>query len=400
MWKKLLLGDTCYISSGNSIPKKKKEMQIKNVKGTPYIATKDISFDGKINYTNGVHIPKDAQSKFKKSISNATLICAEGGSAGRKIAFSSQECCYGNKLFSISAKKDLLPKFLYYYTLGSEFQKQFKKSMNGLIGGVSLSKIKEFTISYPSIDDQKFIIKKIDQCFNKTSTLISLTEDALINQSSFVELTISDIFRSFATNSKILNLIDLCDKNRGITYGVIKLGKEVIGGVPCLRTSNVRSRYITTNVMKRISKEISSEYSRTILRGNEVLVNVRGTLGGVAVANKNMQGWNISREVALVPIITKLINPNYVALFISSKDAQKWLSNNTKGAAYKGINLEDLRTMPIPYLEMDAQDKVVKKIEQLNRLAFDLKSSYIQKIDNLLQLRKRLLDQEFQKEAA
>ena len=54
--------------------------------------------------------------------------------------------------------------------------------------------------------------------------------------------------------------------------------------------------------MKRIAPSLSAEYSRTILKGGEVLVNVRGTLGGVAVVAPEMAGWNVSREVAVVPV--------------------------------------------------------------------------------------------------
>ena len=37
---------------------------------------------------------------------------------------------------------------------------------------------------------------------------------------------------------------------------------------------------------------------RTILEGGEVLINVRGTLGGCAVVPPALRGYNIAREVA------------------------------------------------------------------------------------------------------
>ena len=89
----------------------------------------------------------------------------------------------------------------------------------------------------------------------------------------------------------------LCDPNRSICDGVIKLGSEVPNGIPCLRTSDVKPLSIDTTGVKRISSEISNDYERTLLRGSEVLVNVRGTLGGVAVVPGSLRGWNISREL-------------------------------------------------------------------------------------------------------
>lgn len=77
--------------------------------------------------------------------------------------------------------------------------------------------------------------------------------------------------------------------------------------------------------MKSIDPELSNEYSRTILQGGEVLVNVRGTLGGVAVVEREMVGWNVSREVAVIPIDPNYINPKYLSYQIGSPESQKWL---------------------------------------------------------------------------
>ena len=125
------------------------------------------------------------------------------------------------------------------------------------------------------------------------------------------------------------------DQKRSICYGVIKLGPVHEQGVPCLRTSDVKPLRIDTEDVKRINPKISDQFTRTILRGGEVLVNVRGTLGGVAVVPHDLKGWNISREVAVVPISTA--NPEFIAYWIASLAAQNWLTSvvsldlNTRG---------------------------------------------------------------------
>jgi len=57
-WEVKKLNKVGNIFSGNSINekiKKKKFLYISN--GLPYIATKDVSYDSKIDYNNGVKIP-------------------------------------------------------------------------------------------------------------------------------------------------------------------------------------------------------------------------------------------------------------------------------------------------------------------------------------------------------
>ena len=46
--------------------------------------------------------------------------------------------------------------------------------------------------------------------------------------------------------------------------------------------------------------EIAAEYSRTTLAGDEVSVSSED-LGGVAVVPDHMKGYNVSREVAVLP---------------------------------------------------------------------------------------------------
>ena len=70
--------------TGNSINAKEKENKYMNLsEGYNYIATKDISFNSNINYNNGVKIP--FENNFKIAKKNSSLLCIEGGSAGRKI---------------------------------------------------------------------------------------------------------------------------------------------------------------------------------------------------------------------------------------------------------------------------------------------------------------------------
>ena len=88
MWKIAKLGDVCKIQSGNSIPVKDKEALYSNVNvGLPYVATKDIGFDGVIDYENGVRIPPDHSSKFRLSKKNSILVCGEGGVLEGKLHF-------------------------------------------------------------------------------------------------------------------------------------------------------------------------------------------------------------------------------------------------------------------------------------------------------------------------
>ncbi|MCG8599789.1 MAG: restriction endonuclease subunit S, partial [Verrucomicrobiales bacterium] len=154
-------------------------------------------------------------------------------------------------------------------------------------------------------------------------------------------------------------LENICDPSRPICYGVIKLGNDFPNGVPCLRTSNVRPLRIDIDAVKTISPKISQNYERTVLQGGEVLVNVRGTLGGIAVVPISMKGWNISREVAMAAVSPHIFS-EYIALAIASYYSQNWLTGVLKGVAYTGINIADLKRLPVPIPPLDEQKEIVR----------------------------------------
>ncbi|AOS45456.1 EcoKI restriction-modification system protein HsdS [Lacunisphaera limnophila] len=157
----------------------------------------------------------------------------------------------------------------------------------------------------------------------------------------------------------------ILNPKRGISYGVIKLGAEPQqGGVFILRCSNVRFRRIDLHGIRKVTEQLSSEFSRTILEGGEVLINVRGTLGGCAVVPPELKGYNIAREVAVIPVHTE-IDPTFLLNVIASPFFQDRVDENLRGIAYEGLNLGLLRDFLIPIPPLAEQHRIVAKVEQL-----------------------------------
>lgn len=160
-WELIELEKVCALSTGNSINQTvKKTKYSKKINGYSYIGTKDVNFDHTIDYNNGVYIPYD--DSFRVAKSGSTLLCIEGGSAGRKIGLLDRDVCYGNKLVSIFPLY-INPKFVFYFVKSPIFQIQFKENMTGMIGGVGINKIKKIYIPIPPLTVQKRIVEKLDQ---------------------------------------------------------------------------------------------------------------------------------------------------------------------------------------------------------------------------------------------
>jgi type I restriction enzyme S subunit len=246
-----------------------------------------------------------------------------------------------------------------------------------------------------SLTEQQRIVGLLDEAFAALATAKANAEQNLHNARALFESHLNAVFTQRGEGWVERPLAELCYQSRVITYGVIKLGDEVVDGVPCLRTSNVRWLCIDTEGIKRIAPALSSEYSRTILKGGEVLVNVRGTLGGVAVSKSDMAGWNVSREVAVVPVNPAMVNPTFLSYFIGSGTSQHWLGGVKKGAAYIGINIEDLRILPVSFPKMESQLEIVEHLDLLQKETQRLARLYERKLAALEELKQSLLHQAF-----
>ena len=161
-WKYLNLIDVADIYTGNSIPEAvKKEKYTDIPEGYPYIATKDVLFTKVVQYDNGVKIPYEEEG-FKYAYKDATLLCIEGGSAGRKIAIIDRQVCFGNKLCAFNPVL-VNKEYLYYFLQSPLFTNVFMDKKTGLIGGVSINKIRKLGIPIPPIEEQERVVERIKQ---------------------------------------------------------------------------------------------------------------------------------------------------------------------------------------------------------------------------------------------
>ncbi|ATV34032.1 restriction endonuclease subunit S [Porphyromonas gingivalis] len=162
VWTKL--SDVADIYTGNSISETEKNAKYTNVVGRNYIGTKDVGFDNKVFYNNGVAIPKEYEQNFRIALKDSILMCIEGGSAGRKVAILNQDVCFGNKLCCLSPFIEI-GKYIYFYLQSPSFIDMFNQNKAGIIGGVSIAKVKDILIPLPPLKEQCRIIHRLEELY-------------------------------------------------------------------------------------------------------------------------------------------------------------------------------------------------------------------------------------------
>ncbi|PHS21242.1 MAG: hypothetical protein COA84_15990 [Robiginitomaculum sp.] len=415
------LGEIGFIFNGNSISSRDKSAKYSSPGGLPFLATKNIGYGFQpIDYDVDAWIPLK-EPKFKTAPSDTVLICSEGGSAGKKCGLTDHEVCFGNKLFACQFYGDFASKYLLSYYQTPSFYSQFSSKMTGIIGGISLAKFLRLPVPIPPLDEQRRIVAKVVELMELCDVLEARTEDSRNAHKTLVETCLATLTNSqtpdeltqnwarieenfdtlFTTTESIeilknsvlelsfagfVNIVggpegaptkSLFTKNKlghmlqegsGISYGVIKLGTEPeSGGIPTLRCSDVKPGYIIRSTVRSVSQEIEKEYLRTRLKGGEVVLNIRGTLGGVAKVPLDMKDFNVAREVAVIPVGNKIM-AEYLVYFLRSPTFWAYLEKNLRGIAYKGLNLGILRELEIPVPKKEIQIQLVRSIDAIFRI--------------------------------
>lgn len=192
--------------NGNSIPDELKDDY--EGKAIPYIPTKELSVeDGTINYDNGLSV--DEEDGFRIAPAESVLMCIEGGSAGKKIGFTDRPVAFVNKLCCIHGTSSY-PKFLYHALRSKDFSDQFLLNLTGLIGGVTVSTLKNLYVTLPvKIEEQQLISEFLDKKCTQIDMLIANQEHQIEKLKSYRQSVITETVTKGLSHSTMKE----CDAN-------------------------------------------------------------------------------------------------------------------------------------------------------------------------------------------
>ena len=131
--------------------------------------------------------------------------------------------------------------------------------------------------------------------------------------------------------------------------------------IPLLSAANINDNSILMHEISRwiTNEEWKIENQRTNIEVGDVLLTIVGSIGRSAVVQNNNH-FALQRSVAVIKPC--LINPLYLMHIVQSPQIQKWLTDNSKGTAQKGIYLNALSLMIIPIPPLEEQARIVERI--------------------------------------
>lgn len=392
-WQEKSLGQIGKIFNGDSINENEKKRCFQGLtEGTPYIGTKDVGFDHQINYNSGTNIPFKRANDFKLAPTNAVLVCAEGGSAGRKVAFTEREVFFGNKLFAICPEEQKSSRFVYYFCLSDSFAKQFKGAMSGLIGGVSINKFKNIKIPFPALNEQQQIATKLDEVFEGLAKAKENAQKNLQNARALFESHLQIVFSQRGKGWVDRQLASLC---REITVGHVgPMKKEYKGkGIPFLRSQNIRPFEVTMENAMFIDETFHRLLKKSQLRPGDLAIVRTGYPGTAAVIPPELTDSNCSDLVIVRP--TTQVDPHFLAAFFNSAFGKQLVLGKIVGAAQKHFNITAAKNVMLHVPSIPEQRAIVKMVDDLRKETQRLAGIYEQKLVALETFKRSILHEAF-----
>lgn len=157
-------------------------------------------------------------------------------------------------------------------------------------------------------------------------------------------------------------LDEINDPERPICYGILMPGPDLPNGVPYVKVRNIRNERILLDEVHRTSSEIDQKHARSRLRTGDLLVSIRGTFGRTAAVPPELDGGNITQDTARVAPVG--MHPPYVLRFLEGPQAQDYFKAVARGVAVKGVNIGDLRKLPLTVPPLAEQERIVEAIEE------------------------------------
>ena len=147
--------------------------------------------------------------------------------------------------------------------------------------------------------------------------------------------------------------------NRKIGYGIVQPGASVPHGIPVIKVNNIISGLRNVRDLDTTSIGNDKKYSRTKLKGGELIVSVVGTIGRTAIVPLNFAGCNLVRATALIDIPDVQMS-KWVKYYIDSPKGQNYIRKNLNTTVQPTLNVKSLVEMPIPVYSTQYMQKAIE----------------------------------------
>jgi type I restriction enzyme S subunit len=387
-WPVVELGNVVKVASGFAF--KSKEF-VNN--GYPIIRISNIT-GSNVDIDSAANVPaKAVEGKEKFIVQSGDILVAMSGATTGKLGIVPNGIgkAYLNQRVGRFGfdEKELDSKYLFYFLMSSECQIQIGNLAAGAAQpNISGSQLESIKIPLPPLPVQKQIAAVLE----KADTLRSQCQQMEKELNSLAQSVFLDMFGDYKKSdlSNFTTLGDCANVCSGVTKGQ-KFGDKPTVTVPYMRVANVQDGYLDLNEIKEIEAKIT-DYDKYLLKVGDVLMTEGGDfdkLGRGAVWEGQVDGCIHQNHVFRVRLGERYLPKFFEYLLQSQYAKQYFLKCAKKTTNLASINITQLKSLPMPQVDLILQQEFVSFISKLDEHKQQLEQTKQQLDDNFNSLMQR-----------
>lgn len=376
-WPQVQLKKIFDIARGGS-PRPIEKYITEDADGINWISIGDASESSKYIYKTKRRIDRSGLSK-SRLVSDGDLLLTNSMSFGRPYIMRTSGCIHDGWLV-LAPKMPVDPDFFYHILGSSDIYRKFSQLAAGAtVKNLNIDLVKDVAVQLPPLDEQRRIAAILDQ----TDDLRRKRRAALDRLDELAPASFTEDYGDPIQNPLGFTQVPLeqvIDPKRPITYGILMPGPHLEDGVPYVRVVDIQDGTVVVDGLRKTSATIIDQYKRSELKSGDVLISIRGHVGRLAIVPRELDGANVTQDTARLAVATA--EPTFIKSLLETPQAKNWMDRRTKGAAVKGLNLGDLRQLPVILPPINQQRTFAARIVEIDRLKAHHRT-HLAKLDSL-----------------
>ncbi len=270
-------------------------------------------------------------------------------------------------------------EFLKYIIDNMEF-----KNTGTSIPQLTIPMITKYEAFIPLIEEQKRIVKILDKAFELIEQAKANIEKNIENTKELFQSRLNEIFSQKGDGWEEITLGDIGKVS--MCKRILKKQTNSISGIPFYKIGTFGKK-ANSFIPEEIYNEFKEKYS--FPKKGDILLSASGTIGRRVIYDGKPAYFQDSNIVWIDNDEKKVLN-EYLYKFYGYCN---W--NPSLGATISRLYNDDLRRIIIPIPVFSKQKEIVEELDKLNEQTKQLEQHYKQKLKNLEELKKSILQKAF-----
>lgn len=284
--------------------------------------------------------------------------------------------------------------FLKYYLENFDWAKLTEGDVKVKGKTLNKEKLKEVPITLPPLEEQKRIVKILDEKF---AMLETVKANAKANLQNAKDLFQSQLTKAFSNTTWEKKRLGDCTSIIGDgLHGTPKYDEN--GNYYFINGSNLTiTDIVFTPETKRVNETEYQKY-KVELNENTVFLSINGSTLGKRTAFYNNEPVILGKSACYINVKSNTLNKYFLRHFLNSDIFQEYAWKEKTGAAIPNLGLKAMRDLKIPLPPLSEQKRIVEQLDSLSEKTKALQDIYKKILLDCDELKQAFLQKAFEGE--